>query len=870
MGNSQIKTPDQRLRVFISSTLNELAAERVAARSAVQELKLIPVLFEMGARPHPPQALYRSYLEQSHIFIAVYWQSYGWVAPDMDVSGIEDEYLLAGGKPKLIYVKERSAERDPRLEGLLDRIRSDDSASYKYFDESSELEDLIAEDLALLLTERFDQPEGQEQIERTGQTDEGAVRSNLPAMVNLFVGRHRETAALNRLIMGEAVRITTLTGPGGIGKSRLALEFANSVKDEFPDGVHLVMLQTVQEASLVGASIAKTLNIQGVAGIPIGQVLVDEIGDRRMLLILDNFEHVLEAAGIVTELVSGCPNVVALVTSRSPLNLSGEYEIPVPPLGVPTEAPAWDLESLDDCDAVRLFMDRARSAKPDLEISDYDASDVAEICRKLDGIPLALELAAARIRMLTPEAMLARLTDRFGLLKGGWRDMPDRHRTLRSTIDWSFDLLNDNEKSFFLRAGIFNGGWTLETAEHVCDPDNELDVLELMASLVDKSLFYPYPSKDEPRFSMLETIREYALERLKEGGDYNAVRDRHAELFLRIIARSHPRMRSSEQQGALDQLEDEAGNLRLTLKWLLKTKRAGEAAQASWSLWLFWWLRDRFEEGAALTDQILAADGLNDYERGSAMGAAGSMAFWRGDYGNCMVLLNGAKDQFVKEGYVEGVALCQLALGVVAAALMGPDESTPRFREARAIFDGLGDAWGGALSRNAENWLKLGLETPIPEEELLEAIALAEKSGVDVERAGSHGNYGTQLVRNGRLEEGRQHLHISLRLLAKARVRSLASYALDQVGELCMEEGDASSAGRLFGAADALRQRIGAPLASVHQDHWDGLIARGIELIGEERFTAARAEGAKMAFQTAMREAMARCSRSVSIPATGG
>ena len=844
-----IRTPDQRVRVFVSSTLKELAAERSAAQAAIESIKLTPVLFELGARPHAPQALYRSYLEQSDIFVGIYGQSYGWIAPDMDISGLEDEYRLAGHKPKLIYVK-NAPERDPKLTELLDRIKRDD-VSYTYFEDAEELRDLVVNDLALLLTETFTRAEDKVALDALPP-----VVSNLPVPVNIFVGRDREMARLRSMLDDEA-RLITLVGPGGIGKTRLALEFARSVQDRFPDGAFLISLQALQDSHLVGSAIAHTLGIQEVPGTTIDAVVAEELAGKKMLLIIDNFEQVIDSAPLVAELVAECPDLVAIVTSRAPLNVRAEHELLLPPLDSPGEGDEAELRHLDQYGAVKLFIDRAQAANAAFHVTDENAPAVAEITHRLDGIPLAIELAAARVRMLTPEAMLNRMSDRFSLLKGGARDLPERHQTLRSAIDWSYDLLGEKEKLFFRRLGVFNGGWTLDAAEAVCNPDGDLDVLELTAALVEQSLIYTMDSRDEPRFSMLQTIRQYARDRVEEAGELDRLRHRRSDHFLAMIQAARPRLRSGDQQRTLNQLEDDAGNLRSALKWCVETGHAGEAAEASWILWHYWWLRDRFEEGMLITENILASDDLTEIQRARATASRGAISFWRGDYAETLGLITSALDSFWQLGDDDGVALLQIPLAIISAVLAGPEEALPRFEESRRLFEAIGDPWGGVLAMNAMNWMRVGMRLEINDVSFEETLGNAEKLGTDIEISMASGNLGALRVIQGRLDEARPLLFRSLDILSKHRIRNLATFALDQTGELAMDEGDAATAGRLLGAAEAVRQKIGTPLSPVQSMFREHSLQKGAELMGQAEFDRCLEAGAALTFEEAVAEAKA-------------
>ena len=453
-----IRTPDQRVRVFVSSALPELAPERQAVRDAVTRLRLVPVLFEPGARPEPPRQVYGAYLAQSQVFVGVYWQSYGWIAPGEQVSGLEDEYLMAAGLPRLLYVKSPAPDRDPRLAAMLDRIREAADVSYQHFATAADLQRLVENDLAQLLSERF----GLADLPGSPAMQAAGMAGTLPEPATPLVGRDQEAEAISDLVVREGVRLVTLTGPGGVGKSRLALEAARRLGSGFRDGARFVDLSAVPAADLVAPAIAAGLGLSTSGGRLLSD-LESYLQSRQLLLVLDNFEQVTGAAPLVTTLLGAAPGLVALVTSRTVLRVSGEHEFPVPTLPVPQAGTDEDLASTGHYASVRLFAERAHAAAADFELTSDNAGAVAEICRRLDGLPLAIELAAARVRMLPPQALLARLDDRLRLLTGGARDLPERQQTLRSTLDWSFDLLSLPEQALFACLGVFAGSFDLRS-----------------------------------------------------------------------------------------------------------------------------------------------------------------------------------------------------------------------------------------------------------------------------------------------------------------------------------------------------------------------------------------------------------------------
>ena len=662
-----IRTPDQRLRVFVSSTLQELAAERQAVRDAVTRVRLVPVMFELGARPHPPRQVYRSYLAQSQVFVGVYWQSYGWVAPGEQVSGLEDEYLLSAGLPRLIYVKSPAPERESRLAGMLTRIRDDGDVSYQHFSAAAELQRLVENDLAVLLSERFERaPSGDG---AAGASLAGAV----PVPATPLVGRDDDAAAVSDLVRAEGVRLVTLTGPGGVGKTRLAVEVAQRLGPGFEDGVRFVELGSVRAADLVTAAIAAALGLNTSGGRLITD-LKSYLRSRRLVLVLDNFEQVMEAAPLVAELLGAAPGVVALVTSRTVLRLSGEHEFPVPPLPVPPIGAGGAAADVQRCASVRLFVQRAQAASAGFELTSQNAAAVAEICRRLDGLPLAIELAAARVRLLPPQALLARLGDRMGLLTGGARDLPERQRTLRSTLDWSFDLLSGGEQALFARLGVFAGTFDLPAAEAVGtaaagppDPGRAGHVMDTLGSLVDSSLVQPQVRDGEPRFELLETIREYALERLRDGADWREAHDRHAAYFRALAEPAPAELQGPGQLAWLDRLETEHGNLGAAMSWLVEQDQPEPAIRLSWATWRFWWLRGHAEELASYVDILTKSRHLPPRQRALALSGTGFGLFASGDQATAQPLLEQSLPLYRQAGDMLGAATTAAMLGHLLA-----------------------------------------------------------------------------------------------------------------------------------------------------------------------------------------------------------
>jgi predicted ATPase len=575
-----IWTPDRRVRVFVSSTLAELASERAVVQAAIEGMHLTPVLFELGARPHPPRALYVAYLDQSDVFVGIYWQRYGWVAPGSSVSGLEDEYELSSTLPRLLYVKEPAPDREAGLARLLTRFEIEGNVSYRRFTEPDELARLVADDLAVLLSERFGAA--------PSPGPARVRRSTVPVPLTPTIGRRRETAAVVALLR-RGVRLVTITGTGGVGKSRLAVEAALVLVAEHRSDVFFIPLAPLADPRHLIATIAEHLRARLDTSDPL-DALADELRERQTLLVLDNFEHLAAAAADLVALLDRCAGLQVLVTSRQVLRLRGEHEFTLAPLDVPPPG-ATDIGRAS---AVKLFVDRAAATRPGFVLTAANEASVAELCRRLDGLPLALELAGARLRLLEPDELLARIGTRLDLLASGAADLPERQRALRATLDWSYNLLTRAEQTLFARLSVFAGGATLVAAEAVGGDEEVPDVLEVMASLLEKSLLvHIMPAAGPARFQMLHVVRAYAWERLAASGQIDLLRARHARWFLDAVRSPEGAAVGDDQWDILD---IETDNIRAVLTWALEQSDLAAIATLARELRPWWWVRGMVSE----------------------------------------------------------------------------------------------------------------------------------------------------------------------------------------------------------------------------------------------------------------------------------
>ena len=628
-------------------------------------------------------------------------------------------------------------------------------------------------------------------------------KNNLPTQPTPLIGRDKELAAAREILSRPEVHIVTLTGAGGSGKTRLAVQIAAELVEAFPDGVYFCPLAAIHDPGLVILTLAQLVDVDQAAGSSIMEALAGALAARRVLLVLDNFEQVTEAAPLLAELLESCSRVKILVTSRERLHLRGEYEFPVQPLPLPDLERSPRLEVLTRSPAVQLFIQRALAVKPDFVPTEEDAAAIAAICARLDGLPLAIELGAARTKLLPPKALLARLGHRLAILTNGARDLPARQQTLRRTIDWSYELLTESEQTLLRRSAVFVGGCSLEAAEAVCGGNGpeRAELLEIMASLVDKSLLRQEAPGGEPRFEQLETLREYGLEKLEDRGEVEVMRRSHAAFFLALAEQADPLLEGPEQAIWLERLDRDYGNVRAALEWLADSGDAERALRLAVALWRYWEIRGYLTEGRAWLTQLLSSPqaSIRTNTRAKALYAAGVLADAQCDYAAARDLLGEYLAINREAGDPSSLAAALNDLGNVAAAQGDFQTAHSQYAEAleifRAVDEPLGQAWSLQLLANVAQQQD---DLPAARAMYEEALQLWKKDGNKAAVAVGLNDVGSVLQAMGDQAGAGSAYEQSLALFQELKNEGAAAISLNNLGNVRSALGDHAAARELY------------------------------------------------------------------------
>jgi predicted ATPase/class 3 adenylate cyclase len=686
-----------------------------------------------------------------------------------------------------------------------------------------------------------------------------ATPNNLPTQLTSFIGRDDQVREAKQLL--EKARLLTLTGPGGTGKTRLSLQIAANVLDQFPDGVYFVPLSAIHDPELVPSAIAQALSISTTGSRRPIDGLIDYLRQKQTLLVLDNFEQVIDAAPVASQLLEGSAGLRLLVSSRAVLRVSGEQEFPVPPLGLPDLKALPGLAALSQFEAVRLFIERAVAVKPDFRATNENAPAIAGICERVDGLPLAIELAAARVKLFSPQALLGRLEKSLNALGSGTRDAPERQQTLRGAILWSYDMLDAGDRRLMARVSVFARGGSLEQLESVCGPAADVggDVLDALDQLADQSLLRRLPDFEEPRFLMLQTIRDFASERLEESGEAHLVRDRHLQAFIALAQEAQPHLFGPRRKEWLDRLEEDHDNFRAALDWAVSSGDARSAMDLSAGVWRFWQMRGHLHEGRHRMDDVLAMPNSGEFpkERLAALEAAGGLAYWQGDmdvaqrfYDQCIELTRKQGDDRALANALYNAAFPRV---VNRTAIV---DAKPMLDEALPLFRKIGDETGVArVLWGIGNAFYFAKEFADARPVLEEAVALNRKLDDRFGLGWSIHTLGLVTFNLGDFQRARALWTEAIRLFAAAGDVPGIVLQLDNLSALARHDGDFRRAARLWGAASAFQESSGTGLGRMLREE-EGRTGR--EGLDDDEAARMLAEGQAMNLGQAVAYALER------------
>lgn len=844
MAEERIITPDQRLRVYISSDPDELPSERAAVRQAIERMRLQPVTGE-HARRDAAQSVARSGLAQCHVYLGIFGERAGTVPPGETAFALEDEYDRSSGLPRLLYVLHPAPDRDPRLTALIERIEADEGGpSYHAFSTVDELVELVENDIALLLSERFSDGAltdaatvglARARESAVVQQAAGTLRmrgsaGRLPSPPGTFVGRTHEIEAVADLLRSGRARLVSLIGPGGIGKTRLALEAARAAGADFPGGTLFVPLAGLVDPDLVLPSVAEVLGARRDGDRDILDAVAGAISEQRTLLVLDNFEQVVAAADGLVDLLDRVRSVVILVTSRHVLNVRPEHQYQVTPLGEP--------------DGTRLFIERASAINPAIAGNDAYAADIAEICRRLDGLPLAIELAAARVRLLPPPVLLSKLDERLEVLSHGSVDLPERQRTLRATMEWSYDLLAPHEQKVFARLAVFVGGWTIDAAETVCGRAGEPDMLDTLAELLSSSLVVDGDvDGSETCLSMLSTVRTFAAECLAASPDRAETERRHTQWMV-ALAGGRLQTEGRDHHRWLARFDRERGNLRAVVRRALDRDDIETVAKLARDSFVplghrdaeaevVGWLDEALERGAAVAAEV----------RGRLLVVRALTATMYGEYDRASELLAEGSSLLPPDSAHDYDRALAAAADVYRNVAEDPASATSVIDQASARMAAVGDRLAQTyMEVTAGHVALLCQDLPAAEQRCANAVRIALDLGDLAMQGRAQSLLGLAQLAQGDLEGGRRSALAGAAANRHGGQPTSMAYSLDGLAAVALADGEPAVAARALHAAAVIRRGAGNPASPAFEPLLNDLSSRARRKLGDAGFAQAVTE----------------------------
>ena len=679
-------------------------------------------------------------------------------------------------------------------------------------------------------------------------------RSNLPATFTSLIGRDKDIAAVQDYLTNPDIRLVTLIGAPGIGKTRLSIASASKSLAEFSDGVFFVALAPLDQPSLIPSAISQALGYIEKNNLSPEERLIEGIANKRMLLVLDNCEHLIEdVTRLASSLLSACSRLKILTTSREALQIPGEWLYSVPALDMPKEYSIVDVETILEFPALVLFAERARAARSDFALNAKNIRAVASICSQLDGLPLAIELIAARVKTLSIEQIAARLDDRFALLTSGSRIAPSRQQTLRATLDWSYELLTETERELFRQLSVFVGGFTLEALESVALLDSNQSILDALSRLVDKSLLL-VEQQDQPRYRFLEPIRQYARDKLNETGESNLIQDRHLNYYLRVAEEAEPHLFRAGQQDWKNRLELDHDNLRVALAWSLESNQIEAGLKMAGALAWFWHSKGHLSEGNLWLEKILASGiGTQGKERAKALRASSILSTATGDYIRARAFAESSIKLYREIGDNRGTGLALIDLGASLHRGGNEEEAIESFEESLRLLRASEDRWGIAYAQLwlGDPWFRMGdIERAATSWE--ESLRLTQELGDHYLMAWSLGGLADVARLRADYKRATGMFKEALSLYQSSGDKFGPPFTLEALGLVAAALGDAKRAARLWGAASAWREAINEPLPLTYQRDYAASITQARTQLGEEVYASAWSEGHAMSPEQAI------------------